>query len=204
MGLEGPLWVAAELPPSLILSQTLHPSPHSQRLPPTHTHTQVFDRQSPTTSNYPHHQQVPVLHQLPLPEDLRFQNVHLAARVYAPSFALGLLGPSLNQPGAANPPQTSSNTRQRLSITASGGSWSEREAGRECSRAPVIDEAAVDFRPLAAPSGSAPVVYASRDAIQSRLKQESSGSLWRSICCIFNEKLLHLLLPASSEAKASS
>lgn len=70
----------------------------------------------------PHHQQVPVLHQLPLPEDLRLQNVHVAAR-----FQLEVLSPA---PAATPHPAGRCGARKpqpkhcspSLTAAASGGS----------------------------------------------------------------------------------
>lgn len=83
------------------------------------------------------------------------------------SFPLQLLEPSLTRPAAANPLSTQYNKPKHLKTTtdraASGGSWDEREEGRERLGAPVVAKAAVRECPLAAPSGSAPVVPPRRE-----------------------------------------
>ena len=62
------------------------PAQHRSPLPkPSPTQTLSSSVANAHDPKAPHHQQVPVLHQLPLPEDFRFQNVHLAVRVDAVS-----------------------------------------------------------------------------------------------------------------------
>lgn len=60
-------------------SQILSVSSPSPQHPSTHSHTSLKPQTPP--SKDPHHQQVPVLHQLPLPQNLGLQDVHLADRV---------------------------------------------------------------------------------------------------------------------------